>query len=994
MSLSKLKKEKQSLNNERAQACGHVSTYGWDSHPYCISCQIWSQKGCMTGQTDQGVVNLPCISEPYCTLCAHWPKETRELYLSAILERIVDPTKFPRGTKFLKKNGLSAPVELLTILGISCDSMDTKEEPKEGKDLFTRFKTKPLGVHKTQISPTDSESDVDQNPGSHKVRQGSEPESMQGTNQEVGGLPPSSEGQATSVGTAGSMSATAKRDPSGDPFLGVGPATDCISQTESQVLSDFGGNPGMTSVPGALGGLLSLGGTETLGARGPLGSLSTYGMSQTMEGLGAYGSLGVEGSLGPLGEEGTFGGLGPGQFLGTEEVVSSEQGSVAGSTVYDNTVADNLLASTSVAKNIQYNPPKRKHSESVHKVKKAKALETDSREARDTSNPWAPQGTLIPGGPSRTQVTGYPPVPSVNLTPARPLTTAVTAAHTVQQVAAHIAGSIKTARTTVAAVPSVWGTQARLIKASVTGSSRVPSVNGSPSGSKLTSVTRAPLATQVQAGQYLPSTASTAYRADLASSANVYQLPLIRQGTSVQKVPLGYQNPTVSVKDYQDPVDPRQAIILKAKEMDRRAKIARLQAQLQNLQDNSQSEEGSESDQETENQPPSSLPSQLLIEKAVKEYLKLQRIKVAEDSDEEDFPTQNKTWRDFKSTIEVFTDLPQAEPETPRHRTSDMGMIKSKESQKLPLHPLLSETFSLCSESVKRSRDGEPLKVGKLLTTTRNIRKELHTLADVPDFHKAAKDAESDSFLPAIHRKSLTWTEAEVKAQEMQLRELTLLWSQNLWGLQTLDSILDSEAPSQEMLNHIKAVVNQQKMAAPLVQDRITTLLSNVLLKRRDLTLSTFQAKALKEDTIVELRATDFLEDKIIRIPEGIKEIEAEKKSNRDLLSVLRRQTLKVTLPTNFQSQPQPKEDKSASAAAAGASFQVQAQTTQATGFSGAKNYKKQNNAFRGNSFRGNRGRSYNRNYARGRGNSYGNKGASSNSNSQGNRGRGQWRKR
>ncbi len=199
------------------------------------------------------------------------------------------------------------------------------------------------------------------------------------------------------------------------------------------------------------------------------------------------------------------------------------------------------------------------------------------------------------------------------------------------------------------------------------------------------------------------------------------------------------------------------------------------------------------------------------------------------------------------------------------------------------------------------------------------------------------------------------------------------------------------------MFDHIRAVVNQQKSLAPLLQDRITTLLSNVLLKRRDSTLSTYQARALKEDTVIELRATDFLEERVIKIPEGIKEVESEKKSNRDLLGVLRRQTLKVTLPSNFQTQPQSKDDKSTTtaAAAAGSSFQVQAQTTQATGFSGAKNYKKQNYAFRGNRGRGNRGKAHYANYPRGRGNSYGNRGAYNSANSQSNRGRGQqWRKR
>ena len=679
-------------------------------------------------------------------------------------------------------------------------------------------------------------------------------------------------------------------------------------------------------------------------------------------------------------------GLGPGHFLAAEEVVGPEQ--YANPTInYPGVDRDMIMSNTS--RESDEKSLKRKHSHSVQKGKKAKAWNPEKK-TKDMHSPVVFQGNLT-GDKQVTPVTGTPGVPSPVQNPLMYKKAAETATPSVHTKAWLAAGSISTANTPVRGVPAVRSSHAGSIKAAVTASSTVPPAYGSPMGlirAPGTGAPPTPLSQFILSGQTLPLTQNTSFNKDLAYMRRLTQLPA---GTSIQSMPVGTQN--VSLGDYKQ-VPHIPALVQKAKQ-EKMAKIARLQAKLHDLQHFSDSDSSSDSDVEVEH-PPSSL-SQLTIENAVKDYLKQHRIKVAEDSEGEDFPSQNKTWRDFKTAIEVFTDLPETEPEMSKHRTSDMGMTRTREVLRLPMHSLLSETFHLCSESVKKNKDGEPLKVGKFLSTTRNIRKEIHTLSDVPEFHKSAKEAEADSFLPAVNRKAITLSESEVKAQEIQLRELALLWSQNLWGLQTLDSIMDSGDTSEQMFDHIKAVINQQKQAAPLFQDRITTLLSNVLLKRRDNTLASFNAKALKEDTLVELRATDFLEEKIIRIPDSIKEVESEKKSNRDLLGVLRRQTLKVTLPANFQGQTQSKDVKatSAAASAAGTSFQVQAQTTQGTGFSGAKNYKKQNQAFRGNRGRGGfRGRASHSNYSNARSNhnrsNYGNNG-----NSQRYRGRGQqWGKR
>ena len=87
-------------------------------------------------------------------------------------------------------------------------------------------------------------------------------------------------------------------------------------------------------------------------------------------------------------------------------------------------------------------------------------------------------------------------------------------------------------------------------------------------------------------------------------------------------MPVGAQS--VSLGDFKQVSQNNPALVHKAREQDKKAKIARLQAKLQNLQQSSESDDTSDSDVEVD-QPPSSL-SQKSIENAVKEYLKLQRI--------------------------------------------------------------------------------------------------------------------------------------------------------------------------------------------------------------------------------------------------------------------------------------------------------------------------------------------------------------------------------
>ena len=313
----------------QAPRCGHVGTYSWDNHQDCTSCQVWNKRGGMSVKTDLGVVQLPCVFEPFCQVCEAWSPETRECYLKAIIERVINPGNFKKGAKFLKENGFSAPLELMSLLGM--DIVSNQEQQLQGKNLFDSFQN-PKARDNT---PTESDdSDDEKIPHSQTVSEGLEPGNLEGSGQGTGELPPPSGGSITSVLSAGR--AASKRGHSRGSLLGTGQMTGDFKQFESEILGGLAGNSGGTCLTGALGGLDTPGGTGTRGDTGSSGNPGTHGSPMdmdTMQGTGAYGYPGGVGSGDLSGQN--IPGLGPGHFLAAEEVVGSGQGSTPGISYLD-----------------------------------------------------------------------------------------------------------------------------------------------------------------------------------------------------------------------------------------------------------------------------------------------------------------------------------------------------------------------------------------------------------------------------------------------------------------------------------------------------------------------------------------------------------------------------------------------------------------------------------------------------------------------------------
>jgi len=97
----------------QASACGHF-TMPWNSHNYCVSCEVWRQYGAQSG--------LPCL-EKACDLCSAWSGEQRSMYLDLVRQRICKPYKFSAGRKFVSMFGCAAPQDIIQILGIAQDSI-------------------------------------------------------------------------------------------------------------------------------------------------------------------------------------------------------------------------------------------------------------------------------------------------------------------------------------------------------------------------------------------------------------------------------------------------------------------------------------------------------------------------------------------------------------------------------------------------------------------------------------------------------------------------------------------------------------------------------------------------------------------------------------------------------------------------------------------------------------------------------------------------------
>jgi hypothetical protein len=277
--------------------------------------------------------------------------------------------------------------------------------------------------------------------------------------------------------------------------------------------------------------------------------------------------------------------------------------------------------------------------------------------------------------------------------------------------------------------------------------------------------------------------------------------------------------------------------------------------------------------------------------------------------------------------------------------------------------------------NIKEDAQGEPMGVGKVLTTTRAFPSTLYDIGDLTRFPKPQKNSSSD-LLPPVKNAMCNFSDKEMQVQEQYLREVTALWSQNMWAYQSLDNILSSDMETDMAFQKISDILNQQKAIAPLIQDRVSVLLSNITLRRRDMVLKQTPCSKMKDDSKINLRSSSLLQDKLFVVDKELREREEHEKNTRDMMSAMKT-TVTVNIPglgKNFQAkaQPQAKQTQQKEPESPAPTFQ---QPTTPTGYAGAQNFKAQRGrgAFRGTNpnprgrGRGQRGGSRGR-YNKGRG--------------------------
>ncbi len=124
---------------------------------------------------------------------------------------------------------------------------------------------------------------------------------------------------------------------------------------------------------------------------------------------------------------------------------------------------------------------------------------------------------------------------------------------------------------------------------------------------------------------------------------------------------------------------------------------------------------------------------------------------------------------------------------------------------------------------------------------------------------------------------------------ERQARQLTCAWSAIRWSLRAIRQVLDDEERSEEeKWGDLDAILQAQADLEPLMEDLITTGLTNSVLRRRDLLLEQVQASYLTPENLIQLRGSPLDEQVLIQFPEELLKEERELRSKRMFLQALK----------------------------------------------------------------------------------------------------------
>jgi len=98
--------------------------------------------------------------------------------------------------------------------------------------------------------------------------------------------------------------------------------------------------------------------------------------------------------------------------------------------------------------------------------------------------------------------------------------------------------------------------------------------------------------------------------------------------------------------------------------------------------------------------------------------------------------------------------------------------------------------------------------------------------------------------------KTCTIGDKDLLQQEQELRETLCCWSVSRWGNSAARALLEQDLSLEELKGCLRTILDEQDNLSPVIEDRLTTTLTNTVLRRRDIILATGQGRQL-QDTLL-----------------------------------------------------------------------------------------------------------------------------------------------
>jgi septum formation inhibitor MinC len=196
---------------------------------------------------------------------------------------------------------------------------------------------------------------------------------------------------------------------------------------------------------------------------------------------------------------------------------------------------------------------------------------------------------------------------------------------------------------------------------------------------------------------------------------------------------------------------------------------------------------------------------------------------------------------------------------------------------------------------------------------------------DVVGFSKSLKENynfPSDIIRQPTGQAKVTLTEKDLMRQEAELRESLMVWSSLRWGTDTLTKVMAKEdMTAEEKWEQVQIILTQQQELAPILEDKLVTMLGNTTLRRRDMTLSSVNAGLLSQENLLAIRGSSLTSPFLFQFPKEMVEKERDLKERRVLVGAL--------VGSNRQPRSQPFQRQGQSASTSAGSSQAQTQQQQ-----------------------------------------------------------------